>query len=255
MDRLMSTEIQDPIEQVEQVVVAGASTLRERLGVPVTARDVQELSDAESGAPANGVTAALSTSTGVIAANGGGDELGVAGDADAIMAALVSGIAEAIGADAGADPGPVDSLQDAGVVDPVMARFELTVDGNAIPVVVAIASGVFTAPSTPTPDSEQTTVTRAPLPDLGSGNGHGPAGRDVTVLSDVTMKVTVQLGHTQLQVRDLLALREGSVVELDQQPGTPVDILVNGTPVARGDVVVVHDDLGVRITEVLGRIE
>jgi len=53
----------------------------------------------------------------------------------------------------------------------------------------------------------------------------------------------------------LLGLGEGSVVELDQAPGTPVDILVNGTAVAKGDVVVVHDELGVRITEVLGHPE
>lgn len=251
----MSTELQDPIEQVEQVVVAGASALREALGVPVTARDVQEVSDVESGAPANGVTAALSTAAGVIAATGGGDELGAAGDGDAIMAALVGGIAAALGAEAGTEAGPAETIADAGVEDAVLAGFELTVDGNAVPVIVAIAAtALATLPAGDSEEDEQPTVSRAPLPDLSSGNGGGIDGRDMAVLSDVTMKVTVQLGHTKLQVRDLLALAEGSVVELDQQPGTPVDILVNGTPVARGDVVVVHDDLGVRITEVLGRI-
>jgi flagellar motor switch protein FliN/FliY len=81
----------------------------------------------------------------------------------------------------------------------------------------------------------------------------GPAASqaDLAKLADVTLSVTVELGRTRLKVRELLALGAGSVVELDRVAGAPVDILVNGTLVARGDVVVVDDELGVRVSEVI----
>jgi flagellar motor switch protein FliN/FliY len=81
----------------------------------------------------------------------------------------------------------------------------------------------------------------------------GPAASagDLAKLADVTLNVTVELGRTRLKVKDLLALGTGSVVELDRIAGAPVDILVNGTLIARGDVVVVDDELGVRVSEVI----
>jgi flagellar motor switch protein FliN len=100
--------------------------------------------------------------------------------------------------------------------------------------------------------SNAETVTRAELPDLTAGAGPGPAG-DLDLLADVELTVTVELGRIRLPLRELLRLQEGSVVELDRLAGTPVDVLANGTPVARGDVVVVGDELGVRISELLGR--
>jgi flagellar motor switch protein FliN/FliY len=93
-------------------------------------------------------------------------------------------------------------------------------------------------------------VASAAFPELGLGSAGGSA-RDLKVLADVSMTVTVELGRTNVRVRDLLSLTQGSVVELDQAAGSPVDILVNGTVIARGDVVVVDDELGVRITEIV----
>jgi len=87
-------------------------------------------------------------------------------------------------------------------------------------------------------------------PDLGPGTPPGPAG-SLSVLGDVALSVTVQLGKVTMRMSDLLALREGSVVELDQVAGGPVDVLVNGTLVAHGEVVVVGEELGVRITDVV----
>jgi flagellar motor switch protein FliN len=101
--------------------------------------------------------------------------------------------------------------------------------------------------------SNAETVTRAELPDLTAGAGPGPVG-DLDLLADVELTVTVELGRIRLPLRELLRLQEGSVVELDRLAGTPVDVLANGTPVARGDVVVVGDELGVRISELLGRV-
>lgn len=80
-----------------------------------------------------------------------------------------------------------------------------------------------------------------------------PAGRaPLRVLKDVEMDVSVQVGHTRIAVRDLLALTPGSVLELDRAAGAPADILVNGRLIARGEIVVVDEDYGVRVTEVIG---
>lgn len=91
------------------------------------------------------------------------------------------------------------------------------------------------------------------LPDLTAGAGPGPGG-DLHLLGEVELTVSVELGRVRLPLRDLLRLQEGTVVELDRLAGAPVDVLANGTPVARGDVVVVGDELGVRISELLGGI-
>lgn len=90
------------------------------------------------------------------------------------------------------------------------------------------------------------------LPDLTVGAGAGPAG-DLELLGGVALTVTVELGRVRLPLREVLRLQEGSVLELDRLAGAPVDVLANGTPVARGDVVVVGEELGVRISELLGR--
>lgn len=84
-------------------------------------------------------------------------------------------------------------------------------------------------------------------------NGTKEAANDISLLGDVGLDVTVELGRVRMRVRDVLALQAGSVVDLDRAAGAAVDIVVNGTLVARGDVVVVDDELGVRITEVVER--
>lgn len=91
------------------------------------------------------------------------------------------------------------------------------------------------------------------LPDLTAGAGAGPAG-DLELLGDVELTISVELGRVRLPLKELLRLQEGTVIELDRLAGAPVDVLANGTPVARGDVVVVGDELGVRVNELLGRV-
>lgn len=90
------------------------------------------------------------------------------------------------------------------------------------------------------------------LADLPPGRGPGPL-QDLEVLNDVDLTVTVELGRVRLSVREILRLQEGSVIELDRMAGSAVDVLANGTVIARGDVVVVGDELGVRISELVGR--
>jgi flagellar motor switch protein FliN/FliY len=74
--------------------------------------------------------------------------------------------------------------------------------------------------------------------------------RPLETLSNVELAVTVELGRTRLLMKDLLSLRPGSVVELDRNVGSPVDVFVNSTLLAHGEVVVVDDELGVRITAI-----
>jgi flagellar motor switch protein FliN/FliY len=81
------------------------------------------------------------------------------------------------------------------------------------------------------------------------------SGRKLDLLLDVPLEVSVELGRTRLSIQNLLALGPGSVVELDKLAGDPLDILVNGRLVARGEAVVVNDKFGVRITDIVSRAE
>jgi flagellar motor switch protein FliN/FliY len=80
----------------------------------------------------------------------------------------------------------------------------------------------------------------------------GRGSRSLDLLHDVEMGVTAELGRTRMTVRDLLSLTPGAVVELDRAAGSPVDVLVNGTLIARGEVVVIDEEFGIRISEIIG---
>jgi len=86
--------------------------------------------------------------------------------------------------------------------------------------------------------------------DAGQPASAGPAalGR----LSDVPVELAVEIGRTRMTVGATLELRPGSIVVLDRVAGEPVDLLVNGTPIARGEVVVIDEEFALRVTEVLG---
>jgi flagellar motor switch protein FliN/FliY len=78
-------------------------------------------------------------------------------------------------------------------------------------------------------------------------NGDG----DLRRLSEIPMELSVEIGRTQTTVGETLDLRVGSLIELEREAGAPADLLVNGTPIARGEVVVVDMSYGLRITEIL----
>ncbi len=149
-------------------------------------------------------------------------------------------------------PEPVDSFEGS-----LAVRFEIgTEAGRTVPIhwVVEASLGSIVAegvPVTPSPAADPS-VAPAAFPELGGGSAPG-AAQDLALLSDVPMSVTVELGRAVMPVRELLTLKEGSIVELDRDAGAAVDVLVNGTLVARGDVVVIDDELGVRITEIIER--
>jgi flagellar motor switch protein FliN len=85
-----------------------------------------------------------------------------------------------------------------------------------------------------------------------SGSGARAATRnDIDLVLDIPVQLTVELGRTKLPIRNLLQLAQGSVVELDGLAGEPMDVLVNGCLIAQGEVVVVNEKFGIRLTDVI----
>lgn len=89
-------------------------------------------------------------------------------------------------------------------------------------------------------------------------SGDEPAARterasieNLRVLENIEVQMTVEVGRTEITIRDLLRLSEGSVVELDRLAGDPLDILINGTMIAKGEVVMVGERFGVRFGEIV----
>ena len=98
-----------------------------------------------------------------------------------------------------------------------------------------------------------TTLSAPLLDDLDPNAGAEPSrAAALRALADVEMLVTVELGRTRMNVADLLELGPGSVIELDRTAGSPIDLLVNGTLIARGEVVVIDEEYGIRLTEIVG---
>ena len=75
--------------------------------------------------------------------------------------------------------------------------------------------------------------------------------RDLEIIMDIPVKLTVELGRTKLTIKQLLELAQGSVIELEGLAGEPMDILINGYLIAQGEVVVIEDKYGIRITEII----
>ena len=84
-----------------------------------------------------------------------------------------------------------------------------------------------------------------------------PTGADVNLelVLDVPVNLSLQVGTTQMSIRDLVKLVEGSVIALDRESSEPMDVLVNGTLIAHGEIVLVDDHFGVRLTDVVSPIE
>lgn len=83
------------------------------------------------------------------------------------------------------------------------------------------------------------------------GSGAEAHSGGMTRVRDIPLEVTVELGRTRLLIRDILDLGAGSIIELDKLAGEPVDLFANGLIVARGEVIVIDDNFGVRITEII----
>jgi len=133
----------------------------------------------------------------------------------------------------------VESAEDWTARAAALASVRLLVDG------VPRARLVLTIPASVR--DEVQAIDEATQPARGH-EGQGPAGLEMIL--DITMPITVELGRSRMLIRDILALGPGSVVELDKLAGEPVDLLVNDRPIAKGEVVVIDDSFGVRLTEI-----
>jgi len=87
--------------------------------------------------------------------------------------------------------------------------------------------------------------------DGGNGAAVHAGEQDLQRLSEIPMELSVEIGRTHTTVGHTLQLRPGTIVELERDAGAPADLLINGTPIARGEVVVVDERYGLRITEIL----
>jgi flagellar motor switch protein FliN/FliY len=78
-----------------------------------------------------------------------------------------------------------------------------------------------------------------------------PAGNDINMILDIPVQLTVELGRTRIPIKHILQLAQGSVVELETMAGEPMDVLINGYLIAQGEVVVVNDKFGIRLTDIV----
>lgn len=102
-------------------------------------------------------------------------------------------------------------------------------------------------------ETEQEIATPAEAPE--SAAAPEDTGDNLELILDVPLAVTVELGRVRMPVRQLLALSSGSVIELTKLAGEPLDVLINGQQVARGEAVMVNDKFGVRLTEIVSPTE
>lgn len=90
-----------------------------------------------------------------------------------------------------------------------------------------------------------------PLQDFSEPTGGGSDQPDLQVVLDIPVSMSMEVGQTSISIRNLLQLTQGSVIELDRLAGEPLDVLVNGTLIAHGEVVVVNEKFGIRMTDVI----
>ncbi|MGE8499317.1 MAG: flagellar motor switch protein FliN [Pseudomonas sp.] len=100
---------------------------------------------------------------------------------------------------------------------------------------------------------------RAPMEEFGSAPKGGQLvsldGPNLDVILDIPVSISMEVGNTDITIRNLLQLNQGSVIELDRLAGEPLDVLVNGTLIAHGEVVVVNEKFGIRLTDVISPSE
>jgi flagellar motor switch protein FliN/FliY len=120
-------------------------------------------------------------------------------------------------------------------------------DGGAVHAVIALVLNPWPADAAP---AGAAPAGVAPAGVAARGGGAGVRG-GLDMLHDVEMEVSAELGRTRMSVRELLSLSPGAIVELDRAAGSPADLLVNGRLIARGEVVVIDENFGIRITEIV----
>jgi flagellar motor switch protein FliN len=113
------------------------------------------------------------------------------------------------------------------------------------------ASPVVSAGTASEVTSSAQQMTPAAFANFGSQAPAVGAGNDINMILDIPVQLTVELGRTRIPIKNILQLAQGSVVELDAMAGEPMDVLVNGFLIAQGEVVVVNDKFGIRLTDIV----
>ena len=115
-----------------------------------------------------------------------------------------------------------------------------------------VAPGLSDDATAATAGPESSTQVAAPIFEQFSASG-AKAGvhNDIDMILDIPVQLTIELGRTKIAIKNLLQLAQGSVVELDGLAGEPMDVLVNGCLIAQGEVVVVNDKFGIRLTDII----
>jgi flagellar motor switch protein FliN/FliY len=99
-------------------------------------------------------------------------------------------------------------------------------------------------------------IEQAPMQNLvADSNGQNMGDANLDVILDIPVNISMEVGSTMISIRNLLKLNQGSVVELDRLAGEPLDVMVNGTLIAHGEVVVVNEKYGIRLTDVISAAE
>jgi flagellar motor switch protein FliN len=108
-------------------------------------------------------------------------------------------------------------------------------------------------------DTGHSASNRLPMEEFGSVPKNNAAvtldGPNLDVILDIPVSISMEVGSTDINIRNLLQLNQGSVIELDRLAGEPLDVLVNGTLIAHGEVVVVNEKFGIRLTDVISPSE
>jgi len=116
---------------------------------------------------------------------------------------------------------------------------------NAVADDFAAAAAEVAEPSTQMTPAAFANFASSPVP------ANAAAGNDLNMILDIPVQLTVELGRTRIPIKNILQLAQGSVVELDAMAGEPMDVLVNGFLIAQGEVVVVNDKFGIRLTDIV----
>ncbi|HMO47111.1 MAG TPA: flagellar motor switch protein FliN [Rubrivivax sp.] len=139
--------------------------------------------------------------------------------------------------------------------EPAAGRFDSDADRNAAEWAAALEqepAAHEVASEVATPADSMAPATFADFaPTAHSGHGAPGAGNDINMILDIPVQLTVELGRTRIPIKHILQLAQGSVVELDALAGEPMDVLVNGYLIAQGEVVVVNDKFGIRLTDIV----
>ena len=125
-------------------------------------------------------------------------------------------------------------------------------DAMAAEWAAALAEASPSPAAAASPSMQVTAEQVAPASFANFSSGASPsAGNDINMILDIPVQLTVELGRTRIPIKHILQLAQGSVVELEAMAGEPMDVLVNGYLIAQGEVVVVNDKFGIRLTDIV----